>query len=139
MGDTNRIDSPLLMQAFQRPQARAPGDQVVDLVDLNVIVKVVERIPNLLRRFAIVRGPHFGSNHGAVSPAFECFSEYAFSVAVHRRRVKTIDASLQRHVDHASTLFHVRRRANVKGPPGTHCDHWNPETGAAHRSAFHQF
>jgi hypothetical protein len=72
-------------EAVERIQAPLDGDQVVDLVELDVAAEVAEGGRDLALRLAVVRGPDLGGDDGPVSTVLsQGLAEHPLGLAVHR-------------------------------------------------------
>src|SRR5205823_3187376 len=130
MRRTKDHDLPLPFQLLEHPKLGLPGDEVVQLVDLDA-AEQLQRMSRLGAAFGGAPRPDLGRDHGLRPAAVQRFGEVILGPAVHRRRIEKIHACRQRLIHDASPIF-----ARVKGLPGPHPDDRHVERGPTESAAF---
>ena len=69
--DADDADGAARLQPFELREPLRPGEQVVDLVDVDAAAEVAERAGDLLLRLAVVGRPDLGRDDGLLAAAFE--------------------------------------------------------------------
>lgn len=116
-----RLDSthpPLVFEAMERIQTSPDGDEVMDLVELDMAAEVALGGLDLALRLPVVGGPHLGSNDGPPAAMLsQRIAQNPLCLAVHGGGVEEIRSFFEGRPDDLVALLFLAT-ANVEGLPG---------------------
>ena len=124
-------DQTSCVQSLERVQMRAPGAEVVDLIEIDAPAVERQRVVNLAPAFVGRRGPDLGCDNGRAAVGPQCTGQHGFRAAIHGRRVETSHATRQRGGHDAPALGFRCRAGDVECSPRAHADHGHAQSRRA--------
>ena len=137
MSRTDPADASGVALALQQLEPPSPGDEVVDLVEVDVTAEEPVGVAELPSRLVVIRGPQFGRHEGPLASIPEGIAEDPLGLAVHRGRVDHGRTTAQRCVDDGAAVSFAGSAADVEHSPGAQADHRQLDARLPQRSAFH--
>src|SRR5262249_515819 len=124
-------DLPGVAQTLQRRQMVAPGDEVVDLVEVNTPAEVAQRALRL--RLALSGGgrPDLAGDERLVASALHRQPQNTLGLPIHRRGIEEVRACLQSRVDNGARVGFLCRASHVESAPGAHAHNWYTQAALA--------
>jgi hypothetical protein len=132
----DRGDPALVPQPLEQVELLPPGDQVVDLVEVDVAVPA-ERALGLAAALGRRRGPDLGRDQRQLAPAEQRRAQQLLCPAVHRRGVDQVRAGVDGGHDEVRGRLATAPGGGLQPLPGPETDRWDVEARRAELASLH--